>query len=61
MTHARSLWLADQQPCAPKHTLSPFPYLQWMAWAEEMAKTHDQTRCPDCGLWAIWVPKAKPA
>ena len=24
----------------------------------ELLRTHVQTRCPDCGRWAIWVPKA---
>jgi len=31
--------------------------LQWLEWAERMTKTHRQERCPDCGLWEIWVPK----
>ena len=57
MSRAGPLWLADQQPCASEHTPSPYGFLSWMAWADEMEKTHKQTRCPECGLWAIWVPK----
>lgn len=39
------------------HTPSPPGYLAWHDWAEEMSKTHDQKRCPGCGLYAVWVPK----
>jgi hypothetical protein len=38
-----------------EHTACPDGYLNWDAWAREMAKTHRQQRCPRCGLWAIWV------
>ena len=51
------LSLADRQPCSDSHTPSPPGYLDWHAWAERMAKTHKQQRCPECNLWAIWVPK----
>lgn len=43
--------------CQDKHTTAPAGYLQWQSWAAEMAKTHRQTQCPDCGLWAVWIPK----
>lgn len=45
-------------PCAQGegHTPSPEGYLAWHEWAAEKAKTHRQVRCPECGLWAIWVP-----
>lgn len=49
---------AEDCPDVHKHTADPSGYLQWHAWAEKMAKTHDQIRCPTCGFWAIWVPKA---
>lgn len=39
------------------HTLCPEGYIQWHAWAEEMAKTHRQEKCAGCGLFAIWVPR----
>lgn len=39
------------------HTSAPSDYLQWHDWAERKSRTHEQRRCPDCGLWAVWVPK----
>jgi len=42
---------------ADAHTPSPAPYFAWHEWAERMAKTHKQQRCPGCGLWKIWTPK----
>lgn len=38
------------------HTPCPEGYIQWHAWAEEMAKTHRQSKCPGCGLYVIWTP-----
>ena len=35
----------------------PTGYVQWHKWAEKMTKTHEQIRCPDCGLFMIWVKK----
>ena len=49
------------EPC-PKsylHTQQPDEYCSWHAWADEMAKTHDQIQCPECGRWAIWVRKKR--
>lgn len=43
-------------PTPEKHTPSPPGYSDWHEWAAEKSKTHKQTRCPGCGLWAIWVP-----
>lgn len=37
------------------HTPCPHGYIAWHAWAEQMAMTHVQERCPSCGLLAIWV------
>lgn len=34
-------------------------YLHWHSWAETMSKTHAQIRCPQCGLFTIWLPKAE--
>ncbi len=45
-------------PNAEDHTPCPSSYLAWDEWAQRMAKTHRQSRCPGCGLWKIWVPKA---
>jgi hypothetical protein len=30
---------------------------EWLDWATEKKKTHVQVRCPDCGLFKIWLPK----
>ncbi len=42
------------------HTPCPEGYIAWHSWAEKKSKTHQQERCPECGLFAIWKPK-KPA
>jgi hypothetical protein len=39
------------------HTPQPRGYVAWHEWAEKMAETHKQERCPSCGLWEVWVPK----
>lgn len=46
-------------PAQCKHTPCPSGYLGWHSWAEEKSKTHAQVRCPGCGKWAIWLPKAE--
>ena len=46
---------SEHCPDPARHTSEPRGYLHWHAWAEEMAKTHRQERCPRCGFWAIWV------
>ena len=53
--------LADACPNVRRHTPRPEGYGDFMDWAEKKAKTHVQTRCPDCGLWTIWKPKKKAA
>lgn len=40
-----------------QHTPAPSGYIQWHAWAHGMGKTHRQVKCPNCGKWAIWLPK----
>lgn len=40
-----------------EHTPAPVGYLAWHEWAERMAETHVQQRCPACGRWAVWIPK----
>lgn len=37
--------------------VEPSDYIGWCDWAEGMAKTHKQERCPTCGLAVIWVKK----
>ncbi len=37
----------------------PSDYTQEEQWARRKLRTHEQTQCPDCGLWVIWVPKTK--
>lgn len=39
------------------HVYGPDGYLAWHEWAQRMSKTHQQIRCDECELWAIWVPK----
>lgn len=46
-------------PDADQHTPRPTGYLNWNEWAADMAKTHRQQKCPGCGLWLIWKPKAR--
>ena len=41
------------------HTPHPTLYHAQYEWTERAAKTHSQIRCPRCGLWAIWLPKAE--
>jgi hypothetical protein len=45
--------------CADHAKDEPKGYLQWHGWAERKAKTHRQMVCAQCGLWAIWKPKAR--
>lgn len=40
------------------HNDGPDNYPAWHAWAEQKAKTHRQSRCDECGLWAIWTRRA---
>jgi hypothetical protein len=49
---------ADECERIELHTACPRGYVQWHEWAERMSKTHKQKRCPACGLWSIWVPRA---
>ena len=44
-------------PNEANHTPHPIAYGASQAWMTQMQKTHKQTRCPDCGRWAIWIPK----
>jgi hypothetical protein len=45
---------ADSCPNVRNHTKRPDGYVAFMEWAEKKEKTHEQERCPDCGLWVIW-------
>src|SRR5258708_6401232 len=36
------------------HEPEPEGYIARFEWAKLMGKTHKQSQCPDCGLWAIW-------
>lgn len=50
--------MSDQPTdCEERHTPAPTGYAAWHDWAGRMSRTHHQTRCPDCQLYAIWVPK----
>lgn len=56
-----TLHRADDCDHIEDHTACPSGYIQWHAWAEDMAKTHNNVKCAHCGFWAIWEPKAKTA
>lgn len=45
--------------CVHYHTPHPDGYLAHSTWADEMLKTHRQTQCAWCGLWAVWIPKGR--
>lgn len=47
--------------CPDNHTVCPEGYLAWYDWAERKSLTHEQERCPECGLWAIWKRKRRKA
>jgi hypothetical protein len=53
--------VADDRPMyaatCDDHTYGPNSYTAWHDWAEKMAETHVQTKCPECGLWMIWTPR----
>lgn len=59
---------AGKYPCPPalivpsadecRHTPTPELYHQWYEWCERASKTHSSIKCPHCGLWSIWLPKA---
>lgn len=44
-------------PNADQHTPAPSSYTGWHHWATRMSRTHNQVRCPGCGLYEIWIPK----
>ncbi len=43
--------------CSDKHTPCPEGYVQKSKWARKMIRTHYQTKCSVCGLYAIWVKR----
>lgn len=51
----------SQKPCPQEHlhTEAPDSYLAWQEWAAKMAETHEQEKCPGCGLFKIWRPKTE--
>lgn len=48
----------EREPGVCKHTPTPDGYNEWHEWARKASKTHAQVRCPCCGLWKVWLPKA---
>ena len=40
------------------HTAVPEGYIEWHEWAKRASNTHSPVRCPKCGRWSIWFPKA---
>ncbi len=49
----------DTSDCPNNAAHEPWPtgYVAASAYADQMMKTHDQSRCPECGRWKIWTPK----
>ncbi len=41
------------------HTPQPEGYNEWREFARLASRTHRQVRCPRCGLWQVWLPKAE--
>lgn len=56
----RRILSSDLCPDKDLHTPCPVGYTQWHEWADKMSKTHEQVRCPSCGLFTIWKRKEKP-
>ncbi len=62
-------WDKRQFPIPPKrikqvegecrHTPMPSGYIARMNWAKACGKTHRQVKCPNCGLYVVWVRKVK--
>jgi hypothetical protein len=50
---------SERTYCTLPHTYGPSTAAAWREWAAEMARTHDNERCPDCGLWVIWRPRTQ--
>lgn len=48
-----------RQQCEDFHTERPGGYAEYREWCKRMARTHQQERCPVCGMWNVWVPKPK--
>lgn len=46
-------------PNKENHTPCPSGYLQWHDWAQKKSRRHKQIRCPDCGLFTIWIRRDK--
>lgn len=44
-------------PCPQEHqhTGAPAGYPAWHEWAQQLARTHKQRRCPGCGLFKLWT------
>jgi hypothetical protein len=48
-------------PRAELHTPCPPGYVEFFEWAAQMSyRRSRQSRCPGCGLYAIWSTPAKP-
>lgn len=48
--------------CRRLHTVDktePVDYCLWFEWAKKKSKTHRQERCPECGLYKIWVRRKR--
>lgn len=56
MSHANPI--EENCPRRDLHTPgSPISYGGRQLWAEEMNRTHRQTRCPECRLYVVWQPR----
>lgn len=58
----RCIRIGSRRPdCDPRceEYQQPTGYVEAGEWAEYMLQTHDQRKCPGCGLWTIWEPKVE--
>ncbi|MCP4990493.1 MAG: hypothetical protein GY928_31970 [Colwellia sp.] len=47
----------DKSKCRHTPGSDKLGYNEWSGWQAEKKKTHNQTQCPNCGLWSVWVKK----
>lgn len=43
------------RPCVAWRAKQPQGFVQWHEWTQHLRATHDQLRCPSCGLWTLWL------
>ena len=43
--------------CADHNDRQELDYVAWHEWARKRDKTHRQVKCPECGLFSIWIKR----